>query len=67
MHQLTLLQLFSMGFDRKFKINLHHERFPEAFEKYTRFPKFTLLSTIGYVCINRKLYAAKFASALYGV
>ena len=56
-----------MGFDRKFKINLHHERFPEAFEKYTRFPKFTLLSTISYVCINRKLYAAKFASALYGV
>ena len=52
--KLTLLQLFSMDFDSKFKINLHHEHFPEAFEKYTRSPKFTLLFSISYVCINGK-------------
>ena len=51
-----------MGFDRKLKINLYHEHFPEASETYTRFPKFTLLFSI---C--ERLHAAKFAAAFYEV
>ena len=39
LHKLTLSQFLSMGLDIKFKINLHHEHFSEALEKYTRFPK----------------------------
>ena len=34
------------------KINLYHEHFPDTFEKYTGFPKFTLLFSISYVRIN---------------
>ena len=41
-----------MGLDSKFKVNLNREHFPEALEKYTRFPKFTLLFSISYVRIN---------------
>ena len=51
-YRLTLSQLFSIGFDSKFKINLYHKYFPEIFEKYTRFPKFTLLFSISYACVN---------------
>ena len=43
---------FPIGFDSKFKISLHHEHFPEVLEKYTRFPKLTLLFSIIYVRIN---------------
>ena len=45
---------FSMAFDSKLKINLHHEHFPDTLEKYTRFPKFTVLFSISYVRINGK-------------
>ena len=38
-----------MGFGSKFKMNLEH--FPEVFEKYTRFPKFTL-----FFSISKKLF-----------
>ena len=36
-----------MGFDSKLKVNLYHEGYilrlyPEALEKYTRFPKFLI-------------------------
>ena len=41
-----------MGFDRKFKINLYHEHFPEAWERCTRFPMSPLLFSNSYVCIN---------------
>ena len=43
-----------MGFVSKLKVNLSHEYFPEAFEKYTRFSKFNLLYSISYVRINRE-------------
>ena len=52
--KLTLWQLFSMVFDSKLKLNLCHEHFPDTLEKYTRFPKFTLLFSISYVRINGK-------------
>ena len=39
-----------MFFDSK--INLYHEHFLNALEKYTRFPKFTLLLSIIYARIN---------------
>ena len=52
--KLTLSQLFSMVFGSKLKINLYHEHFPDTLEKYTRFPKFTLLFSNSYVRINRK-------------
>ena len=45
-----------MRFDSKFKINLCHEHFPEALEKCTHFPKFTLLFSINYERINRDAY-----------
>ena len=47
LYKLTLSQLFFDGF-------WTFERFPETLEKYTRFPKFTLLFSISYVCINGK-------------
>ena len=43
-----------MNLDSKFKINLYHEHFPAALEKYTRFPKSTLLFSISYVHVNRE-------------
>ena len=52
--KLTLTQLFSMIFESKLKINLYHEHFLDTLEKYTRFPKFTLLFSNSYVRINRK-------------
>ena len=57
-----------MGFHSKFKINLYLERFPEAFRKYTRFPKFTLLFR-GEVMrvLEERLCAAKFTAAFYEV
>ena len=51
-YKLTLSQLFFDWFDSKFKINLYHKYFPETFEKYTGFPKLTLLFSISYACIN---------------
>ena len=45
---------FSMAFGSKLKINLYHEYFLDTLEKYTRFPKFTLLFSISYVRINGK-------------
>ena len=45
-----------MSFDSKFKINLYHEHFPEAFENFTRFPKFTLLLSISHVRIDEVAY-----------
>ena len=45
---------FSMESESKFKINLYNEHFPEALNKYTRFPKFILLFSISYVRINRE-------------
>ena len=53
--KLTLSQLFSIVFDSKLKMNLYHEHFPDALEKYTRFPMFTLLFSNSYVRINRKV------------
>ena len=41
-----------MAFGSKLKINLYHEHFLDTLEKYTRFPKFTLLFSISYVSIN---------------
>ena len=41
-----------MVFESKFKINLYLEHFPDTLEEYTGFPKFTLLFSISYVCIN---------------
>ena len=46
--ELTLSQLFSMGFDNKFKINL----FFGGFGIMQPFPKFTFLFTSRCVCIN---------------
>ena len=54
-----------MVFDSKLNINLYHEHFPDALEKYTRFSKFTLLFNISYVRVNGRLYAAKFAAAFF--
>ena len=34
-----------MGFDSRIKANLYYEHFPEALEKYGRFPKFSFLSS----------------------
>ena len=55
-----------MIFNSKFKINLYNKHLPETLEKYTRFPKFTLLFSISYASMER-LYAVKFAAAFYGV
>ena len=52
LYKLTLSHLLFDIFDSIFKINLYHKHFPEALEKYTRFPKFTLLFSISYVRIN---------------
>ena len=43
-----------MLFDNKLKINLYREHFSDTLEKYTRFPKFTLLTSISYVSNNGK-------------
>ena len=64
---MYLISCFSMVFDSKFKINLHHEHFPETLEKYTRFPKFTLLFSIVMYISMERLYADKFPTAFYGV
>ena len=41
-----------MVFDSKLKIHLYYEHFLNTLEKYTRFPKFTLLFSIIYVRIK---------------
>ena len=41
-----------MAFNSKLKINLYYKHFHGTLEKYTRFPKFTLLFSISYVRIN---------------
>ena len=36
---LSFHSCFMMTFDSKLKINLYHEHFPDALEKFTRFSK----------------------------
>ena len=49
-----------MGFESEFKINLHHEHFPDALEKYT-------MSLLSFSVLVMYVYVLKFAAAFYGV
>ena len=46
-------------------MNLYHEHFPDALEKYTRFPMFTLLFSNSYDVSIERLYAAKSSAAFF--
>ena len=56
-----------MVFDSEFKMNLHHEHFPETLENIPVFLSLLSFSVIVMYVSTERLYAAKFAATFYGV